>query len=83
MSKETRCRHRDSWLISGGSHEWCYRCGALRQCRETGIAEVTPRTPWVTPTGQHGYNPFSAWNKRVESYQRRHGSGTGGPTDED
>ncbi len=37
-----RCRHRDSWLIAGGNYEWCFRCGALRRCRETGIAQVTP-----------------------------------------
>lgn len=68
---EKRCRHRDSWLIAGGSHEWCYRCGALRQMREIGIAEVEPKSPWVRPVGASADNPFHAWLKRFERYAER------------
>jgi hypothetical protein len=65
------CRHRDSWLIAGGSHEWCYRCGALRQMRERGIGEVVPISPWVRPVGPTGTNPFTAWRLRFPAYVRR------------
>lgn len=68
------CRHRDSWLISGGSHQWCYRCGALRQMRETGVAQVTPNSPWVRPTGPRGDNPFNAWFYRLAAYRHRMGT---------
>jgi hypothetical protein len=73
------CRHRNSWLIAGGSHEWCYQCGALRQMQETGIAQVTPRSPWVRPTGPTGENPFTAWSRRIPAYLRRF---TDGPSQE-
>ena len=66
-----RCRHRDSWLISGGSHEWCYRCGALRQMRETGIARVHPVSPWVYPVGPKKANPFALWMARRDVYRKR------------
>lgn len=66
------CRHRRSWLISGGAYEWCYQCGALRNTRETGIAQVTPSSPWCRPTGANGENPWQAFDKRRVAYQKRY-----------
>lgn len=66
-----RCRHRQSWLIAGGNYEWCYQCGAMRTCFESGIAQVSPNSPWCTPTGPHGENPWAKWDKGRKSYQNR------------
>jgi hypothetical protein len=65
------CRHRESWLIAGGAYEWCYQCGALRTMFESGIAQVTPTSPWCRPTGPKGVNPWSAWNVKRTTYQLR------------
>ena len=65
-----RCRHRNSWLISGGSYEWCYSCGAIRTCQESGIAQVTPTSPWCRPTGTDD-NPWAKWDARRTAYQKR------------
>jgi hypothetical protein len=66
-----RCRHRDSWLIAGGSYEWCYRCGALRNMRETGIAQVSPESPWCKPVGATAPNPWNVWDGRRTAYIKR------------
>ena len=66
-----RCRHRDSWLIAGGAYEWCYRCGALRNMREIGIAQVTPQSPWCRPVGPAADNPWDRWNTARAVYQEK------------
>lgn len=66
-----RCRHSDSWLISGGSYEWCYRRGAIRRMRETGIAQCTPTSVWCKPTGPNGANPWESFKKRSDAYQAK------------
>lgn len=57
----TKCKHRRTWIIGGGSHEWCYECGALRQMARvnpTDAVEVTAYSYWVRPTGEGGANPY-------------------------
>lgn len=66
-----RCRHRESWLIASGNYEWCYQCGAIRTMRETGIAQVSPLSPWCKPTGPRGDNPWAKWDERRTRYQER------------
>jgi hypothetical protein len=66
-----RCRHRNLWLIAGGSYEWCYQCGAIRTLRESGINQLMPSSPWCSPTGKDGENPWSAWNDRRTKYRNR------------
>lgn len=61
-----RCRHRNSWLMSGGSWEWCYECGAVRRMFESGPAQVTPLLDWCRPTGPRGENPWRKWHDRNE-----------------
>lgn len=76
--KLARCRHRDTWLVAGGSYEWCYNCGAFRTTRETGPAQVTPSSPWCRPTGPAGENPWARWDRRRTAYQARKKKGTDG-----
>ena len=71
MARVRRCRHRDSWLLAGGTYEWCYRCGALRRMREAGIAEVVPMSPWLKPVGPAGGNPWEKWKLRTANYLAR------------
>ena len=57
-----RHRHeRSSWLICGGSVEWCYQCGAWRQLRRTASATCMPipgpEGKWHKPSGIGGPNP--------------------------
>jgi hypothetical protein len=59
-----RCRHRDSWIIGSGAYLWCYRCGALRRCQETGPAQISPTSSWCKPVGPTGENPWDAWKRR-------------------
>lgn len=56
------CRHRRSWLMVGGSIEWCYQCGAIRRMKhvETGENSVTPASKWSLPTGKNGHNPWKS-----------------------
>jgi hypothetical protein len=55
---DARCRHKETWLISGGSYEWCYQCGALRKMMISYPPNsVTPITQWTRPTGNKGTNP--------------------------
>jgi hypothetical protein len=58
-----KCRHRTSWIL-GSSYEWCYRCGAFRRLRATGLTSMVPVTTWCRPTGPNGDNPFGPWAKR-------------------
>jgi hypothetical protein len=74
------CRHRDSWLICGGTTEWCYRCGSIRRLSQGGNYEPVDGTspppqnavyavsPWCSPVGSDGQNPFGAWDKRCAAY---------------
>lgn len=68
------CRHRGTWLICGGSVEWCYECGAWRQTKELGIASVVADSPWCYPVGVGAENPWSAWDDRREFWRRRYRS---------
>lgn len=52
-----RCRHKKTWLVSGGSLEWCYECGAIRGMRHIGGNSVAPDSKWVKPVGKGGENP--------------------------
>jgi hypothetical protein len=66
-----KCRHRDSWLIAGGAYEWCYRCGALRRMRESGIASVTPMSVWQRPIGAEADNPWARFDRLSKAYVMR------------
>lgn len=66
-----RCRHRSTWIIAGGSYEWCYACGSLRNMSERGIADCVPTSPWCRPSGSPHDNPFSEWNKRRNRYRMK------------
>jgi len=66
-----KCRHNGTWLIAGGSYEWCYECGAMRTTRETGIAQVAPDSPWLRPVGIKGENPWAKWDKARDSFRER------------
>jgi len=66
-----KCRHNGSWLIAGGSYEWCYECGAIRTTRETAIAECVVDSPWLRPVGVGAENPWRKWDKARESFQKR------------
>jgi hypothetical protein len=53
-----RCRHdRNSWIVGGGSGEWCYVCGAYRGLKAISANESAPRTKWIIPTKDRNYNP--------------------------
>lgn len=52
------CRHRRTWLIAGGYHEWCYECGALRRMEVAPPNSCYPVTRWTRPTGIGGDNPW-------------------------
>ena len=65
------CRHRNSWLIAGGAYDWCYQCGALRTMFESGIAQVSPTSPWCVPTGPKGENPWFKWDAKRKRYQEK------------
>lgn len=63
-----RCRHeRNSWLVAGGSGEWCYVCGAYRGLRKVSLGVSEPRTNWVAPTGDKENNPFDKLRTIPES----------------
>lgn len=55
---DRRCRHGGSWFLMDARLEWCYRCGALREMRHTGPAQVAPKTQWIRPVGPDGENPW-------------------------
>lgn len=55
---EQRCRHYGTWIISGGTAEWCYHCGAYRSLERLHGNTSTPLTQWVRPTGIGGENPW-------------------------
>jgi hypothetical protein len=57
----SKCKHRDTWLVCGAWGEWCYRCGAFRGMSHVKGKEnsVTSRTTWVRPVGEKGDNPYS------------------------
>ena len=54
-------RHSKSWLISGGTLEWCYECGAIRRLRIRNSDEGThysePIERWTKPAGIGAENP--------------------------
>ena len=64
MAKRKPCRHSaNSWIVAGGSGEWCYVCGAYR-----GLAVTPgrwPRTRWVKPTGDRDDNPVQVLTYKV------------------
>jgi hypothetical protein len=68
---DARCRHRDSWLIAGGTYEWCFRCGAFRRMRETGIAQVAAMSPWLRPVGPDAPNPWEQFNEAAKRFTER------------
>ncbi len=53
-----KCCHSHTWIVGGGSGEWCYQCGAYRGLRSLGGNRLAARTNWVRPTGPDGKNPF-------------------------
>lgn len=65
------CKHRGSWIIGGGSYEWCYCCGALRQMKQTGHNSCAPDSPWCKPAGVRCENPWDAWQKSSSLYRQR------------
>lgn len=68
---KAKCRHNTTWLMDGGTWEWCYGCGAWRRMRETGIAQCAPMSPWCVPVGVGGENPWCAWDRRRTSWSKR------------
>lgn len=71
-----RCRHeRNSWLIAGGSYEWCYVCGAIRRMMKIPLTNgVTSDSGWLRPTGDAEHNP-GRLPKRVIRKTRMQGTG--------
>ena len=69
--KKQPCRHgRHSWIVSGGSGEWCYVCGAYRGLAKVGDNISAPRTLWVVPTGNPGNNPTEKLLHKVRKLKR-------------
>jgi hypothetical protein len=68
------CKHRGSWIIGGGSYEWCFECGAFRGLKQHGPQSnmVAPCSPWVHPSGIGGENPHEKWCKAKERWERDH-----------
>jgi hypothetical protein len=64
-----KCRHRYSWLSSGGL-EWCYQCGAIRRLKHISPSVIVADSAWCVPTGEGGGNPWSAWDKRNEGWRK-------------
>lgn len=61
------CRHRANWLVALMHFEWCYRCGAMRQMKQTGNAACVPDSVWLRPIGS-GENHLKSWeNKNIFS----------------
>ena len=66
------CRHRNTWLICGGTAEWCYECGAFRNMRMVNPPTLlSPSSCWQRPVGIGGESPHesrlvrnAAWRKR-------------------
>lgn len=71
MKQKIRCRHNGSWIIGGGTYEWCYECGAFRSLVEAGIAQITVTSPWCYPQGIGAENPWKAWHDSKASYRKR------------
>jgi hypothetical protein len=59
------CRHRTTWIVGGGSGEWCYVCGAYRGLQSVGVNARAPRTRWIRPTGDEDKNPTEQLNYKV------------------
>lgn len=58
------CRHRDSWVVSGGYLMWCPDCGAIMSMRQELDGSWSYRWKrWLKPQGQD-----KAWaaHKRLE-----------------
>ena len=66
MKKGERCRHeRNSWIIGGGRHEWCYvSAAAYRGLKEVDNGSLSQMTKWVKPTGNRDDNPYEKWRDR-------------------
>ncbi len=59
------CRHsRNSWIVAGGSGEWCYVCGAYRGLTNEDARRM-PRTVWIKPTGDKENNPAEMLKRKV------------------
>jgi hypothetical protein len=71
MKKPKGCRHRKSWLIADASYEWCYECGAFRTMEPTGLATVSPNSPWACPNGGIGDNPWFKWKIKADAWRAR------------
>ncbi len=66
------CRHRNTWILAGGSGEWCYVCGAYRGLSAwSGEIAHWPRTVWITPTGSPENNPADQLKRKVRKPKGR------------
>jgi hypothetical protein len=68
-----RCRHANhSWLLAGGTIEWCYWCGAYRHMKQVSVNGVAPYTYWNKPTGADGPSPEPS--KVLPRHRGKHGT---------
>jgi hypothetical protein len=66
---DKRCRHGTSWLMCGGTLEWCWGCGAVRQLCQNhrpGATDLIAVTEWQKPVGAAAENPWPM--KPLKSY---------------
>lgn len=61
----TKCRHSATWLLAGGSVQWCSKCGAYRNLRYTAPTKTfQSQGPWVIP----GKDPWTEFKKQREKF---------------
>lgn len=66
-----KCKHRKTWIISGGLTEWCHDCGAFRNLAPASLRSnaIRPISSWCL-VGM-SYDDFIkkdlAWRKRYLS----------------
>ena len=63
------CNHV-SWIVGGGSGEWCYVCGAYRGLEAAYGKPLIPRTVWIAPTGSKNTNPAKKLKYKVRALKR-------------
>lgn len=72
MPIKARCRHdNSSWIMFDGLLLWCYRCGAIRSMKHTGLTSIDAHGPWLKPVGPDGDNPWSKYNAARERWRER------------
>ncbi len=65
------CKHRKSWLLLGGSLEWCHVCGAWRRLRPVSELSVAADGPWCYVGMEHEDFVKSEQRYRRQMFTRR------------